>query len=240
MSKFLFALGLSCIAISAFAEHPQGGTWRFLSPGTTHIGESPLKPGNGWLALRKGKNGWELVETAVKARKVPGNTDYDIEIKNTHKDAIALFRLPQLSPGPVATPKLPKGILDTNFHKTDGRYPSFSVQFNSAEYQFKGARRKVRFSYQGRESTSAYDAVVVQSGSRSSNIGDSGGDSSETDSDNNSIRVLWIGDLDMDGKLDLITSATGTNTTGLCLYLSSEAKGNQLFGRQVCHEGSGC
>jgi hypothetical protein len=237
--NFIIALALFSFALTARAErpNPQGGTWRFLAPGVTHANESPLQPGKGWLALRSGKNGWELVETEVKATKISSEiTDYDIEIKSSHKDAIALFRLPRLLPGPVATPIVPKGLLDTGFTKERERYPSFEVRFNSATYQFKGARGKVTVG----NDTFSYDAVVVETENRSSNLGDSGGDSTETDSSDNGIKVVWIGDLDRDRKLDLITAVRGTNTSGLCLYLSSEAKGKEVFGTKICHEGSGC
>ena len=109
ISNLLIALALLSFALTARAErpHPQGGTWRFLAPGVTHIYESPLNPGDGWLALRNGKNGWELVKTEVKATKISSDvTDYDIEIESGHKDAIAILRLRRLLPGPVATPLL--------------------------------------------------------------------------------------------------------------------------------------
>jgi hypothetical protein len=236
--KFVFALCMLCTAHSIFAQQPQKGTWNFLVPGTTHSGESPLKTNKGWLALVKINGEWELKETDIITKKTKSDiTDYDIEIKSSHKDAIAMFRLPQLTPGPIVSPTLPNGLLKTNFTKENGKYPIFKVNFNSEEYVFKGSKEKA--DYPGVEIL-MYDAAVVEAMNKRSAIGDTGGDSTDTDSSNNSVGIVWIGDLDRDGKIDVITRVMGTNSSGLCLYLSSNANGKELFGKRLCHEGSGC
>lgn len=241
LSKLFFALGLLSAAHTVFADQSQKGSWSFLAPGTTHSGESPLSPGKGWLALRKGIGGWELISTDIKAKKTNSEiTEYDIEIKSSHKDAIAMFKLPQLTSGSVVTPILPDGLLTTFFIKENETYPSFKVQFNSDEYQFKGAKENGSYVYNNATHTYSYDAAVVEMGNKRSAIGDTGGGSSQSDSDNNNVQIVWIGDLDRDGKLDVITRVNGTNTSGLCLYLSSSAMGKELFGKPICHKGSGC
>lgn len=217
------------------------GSWVFLMPGQVHKGEAPSSLGQGWLALRKGVNGWELSPTKITLRRRKSEVaDYDVEIKSNYRDAVALFKLPHLTAGRIDTPELPKGFLESFFVKIDDEYPTFKVTFNSVEYLFSGS--KVQGAYSNREGQGvfSYDALVVGMGGRRSVVGDTGGDSSETDSSQNSVQIIWVGDIDSDGKLDVITRVNLSNASGLCLYLSSEAKGTELFGKSICHEGSGC
>jgi hypothetical protein len=208
--------------------------WNFLRPGTTHSGESPLRPGAGWLALRNSSQGWVLAKTEVRAKKVLSDiTDYDIEIKSDYQDAIAMFRLSQLLPGPVITPDSSVGLLDKIFSIDSARGLMFSVDFAGINYQFRAETEKI---FPG-DTVATRGVLLATSGGKMSFIGYSGQD---IDNSEDTAQVIWMGDLDKDNKLDVLTRVSGRNSGGVCLHLSRGATGNQLFAKSICHTGSGC
>ena len=73
-------------------------------------------------------------------------------------------------------------------------------------------------------------------GTRRTEIGESG--AANTSDDYNFI--VWMGDLDSDGRLDFIIDNGGKNSGGLCLYLSRGAKTGELLRAPYCHIGTGC
>lgn len=209
-------------------------TWNFLGPGATHSGESPLQPGTGWLALRKGQQGWVLVETEVHAKKVLSDiTDYDIQIRSNFDDAIAMFRLPELVPGPVTTAALPDGLLDEVFSIDQVGKLIFNHDFIGTKYQFRAETEKVLPG----DTAATSGVLLVASEGKISFIGYFG---QGIDNSEDTAKVIWAGDLDRDNKLDVITSVSGRNSSGICLHLSGGATGNQLFAKSICHDGSGC
>ena len=46
--------------------------------------------------------------------------------------------------------------------------------------------------------------------------------------------LLWAGDLDRDGKLDVITALTGDDGATMCVWLSSKAAAGELVGKAAC------
>lgn len=53
--------------------------------------------------------------------------------------------------------------------------------------------------------------------------------------------LLWAGDLDGDGKLDLIMDTTDNyNVRNVTLFLSTKAKPGKLVEKVVSHESTGC
>ena len=55
------------------------------------------------------------------------------------------------------------------------------------------------------------------------------------------LRLIWAGDLDGDGKLDLLADITNyNNVSGTALYLSSKAKSGKLVGLAAKLETTGC
>jgi hypothetical protein len=55
-----------------------------------------------------------------------------------------------------------------------------------------------------------------------------------------SASLLWAGNLDGDGQLDLLVSYRGSNNGGVCLFMSSKAPRAALVHRIACHGGVGC
>jgi hypothetical protein len=237
ISNLLCILCALCVVGTANGQQRTAKPWEFLAPRTTHSGESPLKPGDGWLALRKTQDGWVLTKTLVKAKKVEsGITDYDIEISSKHKDTMALFRNPMLSEGAVLTPKKLARKLPLFFLKRDGKTPSLRVTFNDKTYDFKVIRQKRPGSRPVQGEPEDFDyPILARSGTKASIIGGSGNGGSD-----DYVSIEWMGDIDRDGNLDLIIYTNHQNSGGKCVLLSSSAKGSKLFGREQCHIGSGC
>ena len=78
--------------------------------------------------------------------------------------------------------------------------------------------------------------LAIVAGTRRTEIGESG--AANTSDDYNFI--VWMGDLDSDGRLDFIIDNGGKNSGGLCLYLSRGAKTGELLRAPYCHIGTGC
>jgi hypothetical protein len=50
------------------------------------------------------------------------------------------------------------------------------------------------------------------------------------------VRLLWAGDLDHDGKLDFIVANWFDDGGTMCVWLSSRAKAGELAGQAACME----
>jgi len=214
------------VALSADASaHAQQPPWSLLiqsaQHGDYHGDEAPARPGSGWLALVRVQSQWHLLATSVSAERVfdpvldaDGETT-GLRIGSTHADAIALLRLPSLKPGMIAVSNL-----------DDARTPlaeaaPLAISFAGDEYVVEVTGDEVSL----RKSLvrTRLDALTV------------GGPRSE-----DSANVLWAGDLDGDGALDLLVNAFGSNRSGTCLYLSGAATPGALVGLVACHSGVGC
>lgn len=200
----------------------------FLQPTTTHVGETPLKPGKGWLALVPKGTGWELVSTELQSKRVDSSiTLYDVELTSDRKDAIAFIRLPGTKAGAVVTP----------FPAFDpSRFASTSFSFGPSKYRiYVKELRQNNDLGNGKTETIKFGELHISSGNRDTALGLVGDGPSDSMSS-----IKWLGDLDGDGKLDVITDDQGSNSGGACLHLSGAAKGKELFGPAICHIGTGC
>ncbi len=200
----------------------------FLLPTSTHVGETPLKPGKGWLALVPKGTGWELVSTELQAKRVEdGITLYAVEITSDRNDAIAFIRLPGTKAGPVLTPVPaidPKDLTSRTFEFGPSKYRVYTKTLTQTRERGDGEKE-----------TFMFGELHIRSGNRDSSLGLVGDGSSDAMSS-----IQWIGDLDGDGKLDVITNDQDSNSSGACLHLSGTAKGKELFGPAICHIGTGC
>jgi hypothetical protein len=215
------------VALIGFAHAAdKGEQWAFLMEGDYHGDEAPANPGKGWLALVIVDGRWHLVLTKVRAEPV-----YDavldekgqktgIRISSRHPKALALFRDPDLLAQKIDTPNL--------------RFKGSSLDLSPDQ--------PLKVSFKGQH----YQIVVVRSeifltnGSRRTKLPDLSVSEDRESEHSESARLLWAGDLDRDGSLDLLVSYSRYNASGTCLFLSSKAPKGNLVRQVACHGGVGC
>ncbi|HND85815.1 MAG TPA: hypothetical protein PLU50_08420, partial [Pseudobdellovibrionaceae bacterium] len=64
--------------------------------------------------------------------------------------------------------------------------------------------------------------------------------SSRKDKGSDVLEILWAGDIDGDNKLDYFIRISEPGAGKSCLYLSSDAKHDEIVHQSVCHQNQGC
>jgi hypothetical protein len=222
----LYLSAFSSLAISQELHDGMKQDWKILAPGEYHDGEAPKVPGIGWFALQIQDGRWQLVPTELKSERVKdllldeGEQKTGVKISSLHQDAIAFLRMPALKPGLVNAVKNMPFKKDAPLHIAPKQKP-VRIYFNRQPYVI--------------EASSSY--VTITNGEQSTVLEQL--DYGE-DSELNRFHLVWAGDLDQDGKLDLITSHTAYSAGALCVYLSSQASKNNVLEQVDCHSGAGC
>jgi hypothetical protein len=198
--------------------------WRLLISGDYHGDEAPTKPGIGWLALIPLGGVWRLEPALVRAKPVfdvvldaKGQTT-GIQITSNRADAIALLRFQNVKPGKVDTPSMT--FKDTPRSVSSGD-PPLRIPFKGEQYLIQADKGRVYLHL--RQSKAQLPDLLAADGDNE-----------------NSASLLWAGDLDGDGRLDLLFAYNGNNRAGVCLYLSAAAAEGELVQRAACHGGIGC
>ncbi len=176
--------------------------------------EVPLHPAPGGFALAVVNGLWNLVPATLAAKV----TDTDgkghpqsVAITASPADALAYVRLPGLAEGKVDTPDMRfKGV------ERDLTAAAVPVPFKGTAYRFE-AQAKAVWLTDGKQRQKIDDIALA------------GGDD-----DAPGLALVWAGDLDRDGKLDVITALTGGDGATMCLWLSSKAAAGQLVGKAAC------
>ena len=148
-----------------------------------------------WLALVPGKGGWSLVETRLSFAQAASTG-----IRSSVADAAFYLSHPALKAGHSSTPNL---------------------RFKDNPRDIRPDAGPLKFDFHGRsyEIVLAGHDVVLRSGGRQSFLG-----RVSQDEDESTLSVMWAGDLDGDGELDLIVQRNNTKNGQLCLMLSSANK----------------
>jgi hypothetical protein len=238
------SLVLALALLPAFAN--AANEWRVLRPGVVHPNEAPAQPGKGWLALHKAGEHWYLSQARVRVRPAPEAAFGDsVEIMSSKPDTVALIRGPGLRGQRLNTASGLEAVQALSLQSrevADGPLAGTAVvQMKGAHYLFK-LRRRVEQSAETRrelEGAGARDLVAypltVSLGQHSVDLGDSGLGDYE-----GGVSVMWMGDLDGDGRLDLVVESSGANSGSLCLLLSRGAKRSNIFLSVGCHNTIGC
>jgi hypothetical protein len=228
--RITILLGLYLSVFSSLAISQELGDeikqdWKILAPGEYHDGEAPKVPGIGWLALQMRDGRWQLVPTELKSERVKdllldeGEQKTGIKITSLHQDAIAYLRLPVIKPGAVNAASV--WFKKDAPHNIAAKQKPLRINFNRQRYELAA--------------TSSY--AYIKKGAHSTLLEEfRGGEGGEL----NKLELVWAGDLDQDGRLDLITLKSGYNTSALCLHLSSKATENHVVELVDCHSSTGC
>lgn len=213
---------LLALAAPALAED---APWQLLMPGQYHGDEAPIQPGKGWLSLSQESGGWALATAAIRAQRVfdpvldAEGQATGVEIAAEGGEVIAFIRYPGLRPGAVETASWDSESGALGF----GPEP-LAIDFAGERYSIF-TRGGAAWLAHGSRETALQELAVAAEGDELSEA---------------SASLIWAGDLDRDGALDLLVSSAGYNSYGACLYLSSRGEGGAQLGLLACHRGVGC
>jgi hypothetical protein len=222
-SAFL-VLGVVLLLMTGLAHaESREEDWGFFMPGQYRDIDVSINLGGRWLALAPVDGLWHLVPTKVVTQLVHDpvldseGQKTGIQISAKEPNALALIKMPGLRPGKVDTPNMrfhgnPRDITPSK---------GVTIPFKGVAHQVIIVRGKL-FLVRGLK-RSKLDWLRLTR------------DFSER------ARLLWAGDLDGDGRLDLLVDYyERSDYTGACLFLSSSAEDGALLGRVVCHGDGGC
>lgn len=223
MRKLFIAVSLLfCLGAQAQTDPKE---WQhLLIPMQYHGDEAPIHPGTGWFALIAVGGVWRLEPAIVRSKRVfdpvldAEDQKTGLEISSNQEGTIALLRFDGIKGGKVDTP-------DMKFNNEEELYPKIGkpplkISFKKIEYRLEAFP----------------SGLHLKSGSKASSLSDTKFDGLSDDF----ASLLWAGDLDRDGKLDLLISYNGDNWYSVCLYLSSGASEGGLVQPMGCHMGIGC
>ncbi len=202
------------IAIATQAVAQTDAAWVIAAPQGSlgnPVGFAPVTGNARWLALVAGTHRWTLEPAIANGQETPEPPG------KAAAGTLVLLRHPALVPGPAPTPEMRFSGHPRRFMSST---PSLHVAFGAAAYEITVHDR----------------AIWLQSGDRRTMIGSAYVDGEEFYAD-----LIWAGDLDHDGRLDLIVEEhNGGYSADLCLYLSSPPQaGRELLMKIGCQSWSG-
>jgi hypothetical protein len=210
---------LALLAYTASAAADEGCGFTILQPGGYESADQDdfdFAP-KGWLALVVREQHWELVTAKVSLE------NWEVRSSDQPK-AIAYLHDRRLLAGRAPTPDMKFSSsgwsIATEDYAADAPH-RIDIAFGEKRYQLHFAAKDANGMHH-----------LVLSGD---------GASSVLDDDPDQVALVWAGDLDHDGRLDLITNVDhedGKNAE-LCLYLSSAADKSRLVKQVGCQFFSG-
>ncbi|GAB1596813.1 hypothetical protein [Lysobacter claricitrinus] len=216
---------IAAALVAAFALQPVG---------TFHDGESAARDGEAWLALQVTRPRSALVATTARVRRVHDEVADAAGDATAHEvstrvaDASFLLRGPRLYAGPVAT-------------AWTGVAP-LPLSITPLALKLRGATYRLRL-----DCTARGDAcnVVLDGGAHAQVLlrlpAGRYNDGSLMLGDDAAPALLFAGDLDHDGHLDLILDSTDHyNVSQPTLYLSSGTDAGALVRQVALHRSTGC
>ncbi|WMW80608.1 hypothetical protein RF679_18505 [Undibacterium cyanobacteriorum] len=226
--SFAIALFLSSALSSTHAQDLPLA--RIYTIGQHHGDEAPAKFDQGWLGLIVKNGKAELKSVRPQVKTVYDQVLDDINNKQSYSgreisvkgDApLLLIQMNSLTPGKVemATIEQIENSATLTFHQQDYVLDHECVKQKA-----------------GTKLTPC--KIILQQGSNKQAI-----EENFLYPDGNftkSVQVVWAGDLDRDGKLDLILRTNGDNNSILMVYLSSMAKGRHMLKKVASYEIIGC
>jgi hypothetical protein len=226
MNSLLFTSMLVMIlsfaqGLSSFQEEPL--LW---FAGVMHSGEVQAETDDTWLAFCHTPDGYELISTKITVHKNPKKDDiYDTHVTLDTCPFPSLFLIygvPELTPGSINTVFNGRTYLEPFqsmiLELAPGQESTYSL---SASGTNKGEETR---DYQIRLSCNQKSQLILNRASLSEHI-----------------YILWAGDLDRDGRLDLLLDVHDHyNVSEPTLFLSSKAKKDEMVKRFISYRRAGC
>ncbi len=209
---------------------------QLLETGSFHGDEVKVRSGEKLLGLYVDKNGSSLISTTVKVKRIvdevvdqePGQmTGKEVSVAQANKPIFLIKNAGLLREGPVVTvyrgSKSKKHELVSLYEEWKGG-KTVSLKLGAQQFQLKvvGRQRRLTGAYQGQ---TAYDLKLVLTDGKLTQTLYSIKDNVES----RPWHLVWAGDADGDGKLDLYLDLSWHyNVSESKLFLSSQAKSGQL------------
>ena len=216
-----------------------GVTPALQPPGTFHAGEPRARDGETWLALQVREDGAALVPARLSVRAVHDEmldaegAKSGREVASPVAEALMFVRGSGLSEGAVPRAKVAA---------SESRLPNDELQLGARTYRI----RTTCVPAGTREGQSQLDCDIrLEEGGRSQRLVRMGGyvpqEGGAQLGDDASPRVLFAGDLDRDGRLDLLFETSDHyNVSRPVLFLSSKAGKAELVREVARFESVGC
>jgi hypothetical protein len=200
---------------------------KLLQTGDFHAEEVLYRSGEKWLGLFKNGDTYTLASTKIRIESGPDRS-YNTTVKTTRAEE-SLFLLRGAS-------NLREGLVTTIYDDSDNDFDSYFGEDPEKTYMFNGQKYILRVEnapdgYLQKDSLLVLESAGQQQILRY--LPDGCNDCGWS--------VEWVGDLDMDGKLDFYLDLNGHyNSYEPTLFLSSSAKKGKLLGIFAGFHGVGC
>lgn len=214
----LRGLLLAAWALPVAAQQASPGPWLLLTPGQFHAGEAPAQADGAYLALRL--DGEPRLEPGQYRSEAVYDSVLDAEGQAT---GVQLSLVPEAAVLLLAGEQLRAGALTAAELTADHeQQPLPAFRFAGVDYRFEVNPPELWL-----RRADGVASVLAE-------LSVSGPDGEDSAS------LRWAGDLDRDGRPDLIVDYSGYNRSGVCVYLSSLAADSALLAAYACHGGVGC
>ncbi|MDV2996494.1 MAG: hypothetical protein N4J56_006148 [Chroococcidiopsis sp. SAG 2025] len=212
-------------------DYPRSYPLKLLKTGKFHGNEVQAKSGEQWLGLFSTAKGFELLPTKIAVHTV---RDYVLDTDETKKTGKEIILDEKYSPVFLVKGSIPlkPGIVKTVFlgnAKFSPNSPPLSVALNHE------SRNTYQISVKERQNPETiYHALLVYSGK------DSIFQEISSCCDDGSTALLWAGDLDRDGKLDLLIDISNHYHVSLLTLFLSSTNQNKLLEPVAQFKTTGC
>jgi hypothetical protein len=194
--------------------------------GAMHSKEVKGKTGETWLAFCHNSKGFELITTKITVNKNPQKD----ALMDTYVSVDCLDSCIFLIRG---IPELKIGSINTIYNGTTHLKPSQSITLQLA--QNINATYSILASGIDKDNRIQNYQLQLFSNQKKQTLVNRAADYDQT------IRLLWAGDLDGDGKLDLLIDLSDHyNVREPTLFLSSKAKQGEFVKRYIFYRSTGC